>query len=254
MKKIQPLGSYHKIDKNGFIQNPCILPIQQANFAKATNSVIKEIKEKFGNNLKSIYIRGSVAKGFAIPSLSDLDLILIINNSLTEEEKNAKSQISDKFEIDFPFIEGVELHCIILENLTNSRSQFLLKTQCICIFGVDVAKEFNNFKIDENAYAHLFSFEKDSKKINTEKIEHCNWIIKRIIRSGFELVMKEEQLYTRDLYWCCLSFEKYYKEEGRQMWNLLESIIEQKFDITQQKIDKWNYFFSKQIEERKNKL
>ena len=59
-----------------------------------------------------------------------------------------------------------------------------------------------------------------------EDIEQkCTWIMKRLLRSGFELVMERSQKYTRDLYPCYEGFAEYYPKKKAEMYEVLELAI-----------------------------
>jgi hypothetical protein len=49
--------------------------------------------------------------------------------------------------------------------------------------------------------------------------------MKRLIRTGFELVMEQEQTYTRDLYPCYAAFSRHFPAQEPQMQHALERAI-----------------------------
>ena len=74
--------------------------------------------------------------------------------------------------------------------------------------------------------------------------------MKRILRTGFELVMGREQKYTRDLYPCYESFIKYYPQKKDDMYKTLELAINPIDDskIIGYILKDWLFFMSKEIE------
>jgi hypothetical protein len=54
----------------------------------------------------------------------------------------------------------------------------------------------------------------------------CQWIMKRLVRTGFELLMEQEQTYTRDLYPCYVAFSRHFPAQERQMQHVLARAIE----------------------------
>jgi hypothetical protein len=60
---------------------------------------------------------------------------------------------------------------------------------------------------------------------NSSHSDACAWITKRILRSGFELVMEREGVYTRDLYLCYESFSRHYGRREREMYEVLELAV-----------------------------
>ena len=81
---------------------------------------------------------------------------------------------------------------------------------------------------------HVKSIEREINNINKwlhsehtdEEIrQKCTWIMKRLLRSGFELVMERSQKYTRDLYPCYEGFSEYYPDKKGEMYLVLELAI-----------------------------
>lgn len=233
--EIKTIGKFHQIDENGFIQNCCILPIVQEEY----NIVISDIISALNNNLKelihSIYIRGSVAKGIAIHHISDIDTIIIANRKLSATEQATKRTIYDTIATKYPFVNGIELHFIDYADCNNKRIQFLLKTQCACIYGTDINNTFNYFKLDKNALSPAETFLQEIIDTRQELLNEtdpneikdiCTWIMKRIIRTGYETVMFKDQSYTRDLYLNFIVFCKYHPEKSNEMQQALTLAIE----------------------------
>jgi len=231
-KKIKNTGTYFKVDKNGFINNPCSVNLIQKEFKEPLDMSVKHAIDHLGKNLHSIYLRGSVAKGNAVKNISDIDLYIITDSG----DKDTSWKETSEKEICgiYPFVSGIEFHIETIENVLSRKSeQFLLQTQSVRIFGKDLSFPQASFKIGKECYIHIFFIGKDIKDfyryISQEPEEEipdiCSWIAKRIVRTGFEIVMKKENLYTRDLYPCYKSFVKYYPEREKQMYELLELAV-----------------------------
>ena len=231
-KIIKNTGSYFTPDKNGFLINPCSINLIQPEFKDALELSVEHAKKHLGDNLHSIYLRGSIAKGTAVKNISDIDLYIVTEDNETETrwKETSEKEICNRY----TFIRGIEFHLETTENvLSRKGEQFLLQTQSVKIFGKDLNLPQFSYKIGKESYAHIFFIEKDIKDfykyISEEPDEDipdvCSWIAKRIVRTGFELVMKRENLYTRDLYPCYKSFIKYYPERENQMYDLLELAV-----------------------------
>lgn len=193
---------------------------------------VKHAVNHLGKNLHSIYLRGSVAKGNAVKNISDIDLYILADSG----DKDTSWKETSEKEIcgTYPFVSGIEFHIETIENVMSKKSeQFLLQTQSVRILGKDLSFPQDSFKIGNECYIHIFFIGKDIKDfyryISVEPEEEipdiCSWIAKRIVRTGFEIVMKRENLYTRDLYPCYKSFVKYYPEREKQFYELLELAV-----------------------------
>jgi hypothetical protein len=238
--KIIPIGKLHDIDADGYIQNPCIVPLKQEKYHHVVNEILAELSYKFKEHIHSLYIRGSVAKGIAIEFVSDIDLVFLCNQSIGDEIKKDIRILLNTINKKFNFINGIEVLFITKINIDNIKTQFLLKTQCACIYGVDIIPTLKSFKINQYAFSHSNGFYQSMIDIKAELMnetnldeikEICTWTMKRIIRTGFETVMIKDQSYTRDLYPNYLIFSNYYPEKEADMKLALTLAINPTSDI-----------------------
>lgn len=228
MKSIEKIGTYFAVDEEGYVQNKLIKESIQPAWNEVLELLVVLCKEKFGSNLNSIYVRGSVAKGTAIKNISDVDLLILlkdrhVNLDFEKEQVQVRTQ--------YPFVTGVEFSVYECNSLSQLRGlRRMIKTQSIHIFGEDVEKQIEGFKIGVDMYAHMYEIADDIQKIqmyfaevrSKEEIEKaCTWIMKRLLRTGFELVMTDVKKYTRDLYLCYEAFSKYYPMHEQTMKKVL---------------------------------
>jgi hypothetical protein len=236
--KIYPTGKFNDLDSEGYILNSGVYPVIQKEYKAPVQKSIDAVLEHFSEIIHSIYLRGSVAKGIAILNVSDIDFIFISTIELTKEEKSILyDEIEPKICVEFPYINGIELHFQTLDSLQQNWVQFMMSTQCVCIYGEDLNLTLPKFKIDENAYSHIGSLESDISSIQEEFIKEtnsdeiksaCTWIMKRIVRVGFEICIRRgerAQKYTRDLYPCYEVFSEYYPERKAEMFEALTLAI-----------------------------
>ncbi|MFB2937489.1 nucleotidyltransferase [Aerosakkonemataceae cyanobacterium BLCC-F154] len=241
MNAILKTGELLTTDAQGFIINPC-------SFEKISppwTAIIADLKiaylEIFANQLHSIYIRGSVPRGKAIPKVSDLDSLAVISGNL-EECQLAKIRLAcRKIKHQYPFCKNVDFLCVSYQEIMESEStlKMLIKTQSLCIFGDDLTLSLPNYKPGIEMVSHAFELGEDLEILQDELQclgnndifyfkfikDRCAWIMKRIVRTGLELVMLREQVYTRDLYPSYLLFYKHYPTQERYMKKALELAI-----------------------------
>ncbi|MDR3519607.1 MAG: hypothetical protein P4L63_01825 [Candidatus Pacebacteria bacterium] len=262
-KKIQKIGGYLEVDKDGFI----VKKVSEDRFQKKWKPVIEETKnvyiKYFGDILNSVYIRGSVAEGLAIDEISDLDTIAIVN--LPKEQINTewRNEFNKKIITEYPFVRRVEIFVVTPERAVNKEkgTHIILKTQAVCIYGKDIFDNIPKLKpgkecafiykdIKNDIEKNIHSFKNEQHQDIKEYKDKCSFIMKRIIRTGFELVMEREQKYTRDLYTCYESFSKYYPEKKNEMYKTLEMAINPTDDsrIIIKLLNDWLIFLSKEIE------
>lgn len=229
-KEIKNIGSIQKLDDDGCVINSLSIENIQPEYALILQEIVDLYQVHFKDILDSIYIRGSVAKGAAIPDISDIDTVAFVNRDLTEEENEKRSKISEPIRKKYPYVTGVEILTLPIESIErNQKVKFLLKTQCLCIYGKDLAENIPKQPLGIGSYSHFFSLEESMEGIKKWREEEedpkeeriCSWIMKGIVRTGFELVMEKEQCYTRDLYPCYERFAKHYPEQAEAMLNIL---------------------------------
>lgn len=250
--EIRKIGKFHDIDQQDYISNPCVYPVLQIEYQNPINLIVDKVMRKYSYNIHSIYLRGSVAKGIAIHNISDIDFIILVLEPLSYEDKNFLYNVIEKEVCElYPFINGIELHGQDLNSLDGVKVQFLFKTQCICIFGEDIIPSLPRFKLGKDAIAHAFSLNNDIA--NTLKGLHtCGWIMKRLIRVGFELCMLDARCYTRDLYLCYEIFSRYYPQQTTAMKEALILAIQPTTDkyIIEKSLIELGHFLVQEVREK----
>jgi len=231
---IQPIksGRCLVLNEDGFVRTDVGYNHIQDHWKEATECAIQFIKETI--NPTSIYIRGSVPRGLAIDGISDLDLICL---SEISDSSVLRKQLDAKITARFPFIKGVE--CVSLnqeefakvyEGQTRPYYHMLLKTQSLLIYGIDVTSSIAPFNISKEMVTHVFQLEREFSKLSHwleqdrqsgHEVETRKWFSRRLLRSGFEIVMTRAQVFTRDLWPCYEIFLKYYPDKSSNMYEVL---------------------------------
>lgn len=223
--EIEPKGSYFEIDKDGFLINPASLDKIQEKWKPVVSEIINAYKDHLGDHLKSVYLRGSVAKGQAVEYISDVDTFCFVDVPVEEIDTLWEKSVRNEIEKKFEFIEGVEFG---FRTFANAYSKGILLNQAVCVYGESVATP--KMKPDKQMMLHLPYLDERlglvNAKIETanseEKIKSvCIWFMKDMLRSGFELTMERSNRYTRDLYPCYKGFSEYYPDREAQMREIL---------------------------------
>lgn len=224
---IREVGRFFDVDSDGYLINPASKEKIQEEWQPVVNDIIDAYKTEYGDALHSVYIRGSVSKGEAVFGISDVDTFAYV----TSKKEEIKTDWMDSFEkemvIKYPFAQGVELRVDPIEDAYNDR---ILILQSACIYGTDLNTEIPKIKVGKETLGHVYSFSKNLawfdkwmiKSQEPEKIKKsCTWLMKRFLRTGFELTMEHAGLYTRDLYPGYKVFAEYYPEKEAEMKEVL---------------------------------
>lgn len=233
--EIKAMGSYFEVDEDGFLKNPASLDKVQEKWKPVLDDVVEVYKKHFGDKLINVYVRGSVAKGEAVDGVSDLDSFAYVE--LKDDEIGRGWQVEDRKRLKekYPFVEDFE---ISVEERPESPRWVVL--QSICVHGEPFymaprkpGKEMINHLIYlEERYENTDKWFNSVDPSSEEKIKNkCIWLMKDILRSGFELTMERSKRYTRDLYLCYKDFSEYYPEKEGIMREVLDLTLNPVSDI-----------------------
>ena len=233
MDEIKPLGSFYRVDDEGYLVNDTSWEKIDRNYRNAINRAVEILT--LAIPISSIYLRGSVPKGNGIEGISDLDFIVLTD----QDNEKVAELLNQKLTHEFPWVSGCEVSFFSqqeLEKLTRfSIIPFMLRTSSLCVYGNDVANGIPRFKPDRAlANDHLIQLR---NHINQAKMELngntdtediadcCTWIMKIIVRSGLALVMEQKAMYTRDLYPAYALFSAFYSQKEQEMKQALTYAI-----------------------------
>ena len=130
--EIKEVGSYFQIDNDGFLVNPASLDKIQDEWKPMINEVVEVYKKQFGNNLKNVYIRGSVAKGEAIKNISDLDTFAYVDLEKEDIVKNWAKDDAINLKNKYPFVEHFEF---VAKPLSSFLENKLILNQSVSVYG-----------------------------------------------------------------------------------------------------------------------
>lgn len=237
------------IDEKGYILNCIHRDNISEPWLSLVNESIREIKEKFKENLNSIYIYGSVGRGDPKLNSSDLDFTVVLNSKITDEITKDFQLINETLTGRYSFTREVGFDLGFIEDVLDKRNiyswGFWLKTCCYCLEGEDLSLKFSKFKPsnkiakaingDLEEWIKLYTSKiKDSKDENINEL-YCQQIMKKIIRTGFSFVMEKENSWTGDLRTSYKLFLKHYptkKNVITKAFKLIEAPISDRETLT----------------------
>ncbi|OIN46082.1 DNA polymerase III subunit beta [Pseudomonas azotoformans] len=136
------------VDTEGFILTVSPSPVQPE-FQPLLEEVCKLLSPpKLG--VDGIYLYGSVARGDALPGVSDLDLTLVLSESPTPAILEALERIRCDLALRHPQVTKVDFDvgsCAqVLAAENSNRWGFWLKHHCRCVWGNDLSAQFERFR------------------------------------------------------------------------------------------------------------
>jgi predicted nucleotidyltransferase len=137
------------IDELGYILTVGHRPVQPA-FQALVADVLAELTSQLKHLIHGIYLYGSVARGDAVASRSDLDLTLVLHRAASPDESRQLASIRSALQAAHPEVVKIDFDVGILADVTAADSLnswgYWFKHHCRCIWGNDLATRFNLFK------------------------------------------------------------------------------------------------------------
>jgi SCF ubiquitin ligase, SKP1 component len=239
MPDILPIGSLLQTDPEGYLVKDCSVEKIDKPWMEAVEWTRQALSTHLGTDLHSAYLRGSVPRGEAQPGISDLDILAVTQRDPRELDLAWVAPAASEFKSKFPFAKYLDLEFVPLAKLLAEpgylAKRFTIKVTAACIQGEDLAPRLKPFKPSRKI---AFFFHGNIREVlqqtaaklaltsNFQQIQQgCAWVMKRLVRTGFGLVMEKAGAYTRDLYPSYEIFSKYYPEKEKEMRQALEWAI-----------------------------
>lgn len=234
--EIQPLGEFFSQTEDGQVINPCSSARLDKPWIEALEEVRQIYVRQLGEELHSVYVRGSVAFGTAIPGFSDLDSFCL---SYPRGDEHVVWQAlpwsGEAVERNLGFACSVEFARVTFHESfarVNPVVAMLIKTQSRCIHGHDLSPGLPECSPGSAMMMDAELLERQWRSFKPALVsgsaiepERVRSMTKRMLRSGFELVMEREGRYATSLYLLYKCFSKYYPEREPDMRWTLETFL-----------------------------
>jgi hypothetical protein len=238
--QLHDIGRLWPIDPSGSIGNDAsadqIVPPYQA----AVADVIRAYQAHLGAALHSVYVRGTVPRGQAVPGVSDLDCFAVALGNVSTLDNSWCKPVGAQIAAAHPCVSDVQLEIWPYDELLVtdrfSEMTFLLKTQSACVWGQELGPRLPVFKLNAVvANNDISQIQPDiaeaTAALQADPSAHnvlywCRRIMKNMLRAGFSLVMLDEHIFTRDLKLCYEYFARHYPAQAAAMRRVLELAIQ----------------------------
>lgn len=235
---IQPqrIGRFLSVDELGYVKPDVAID----HIGVAWRSLVAFVSDALMDRqeVRSVYLRGSIPRGLAIEGVSDADFIYFSETNFD----SADFELERIVEARFPFLKALELFRLDRAAFDTIRPpqrrpyfHMLLKTQCLFLAGDDIARNIEPFRIGPEMVSHVFSLKgefarlpkwlEQGRKGSVEQSMY-QWFSRRIVRSGLEVTMDRSDRFTRDLYLCYEQFAQFYPDRSEQMFRILINCLD----------------------------
>lgn len=233
MVVVQPHGRLVACDAEGYLVNPTDRSLVAPPWEGAVERLIEDCRGRFGPRLDGLYLRGSVPQGTAVEGFSDLDGFALLAGRVTDDDRLWREGWRREFVERHPFLTDLDVALVPLADTRGDAIRCVLKTQTLHVWGTDRRPEFPRYRPGPLAAQHAYRIGEDlgealvtSHRVAGDRLcSVATWIARRMIRTGFELVMERERAFTRDLYPAWEAFARHYPEHREAMRKILEIAV-----------------------------
>ena len=220
------------LGEDGTIAREGALDRVQAPFVPVVEAARAGITATFGGpRLHSAYLYGSIPRGTALPGVSDLDLLVILRDDPTDADRAAARAAEAALDDAFPQITGVGIVMsstrLTLSELERYDGGFFVACLCTPLLGKDLAGQLPRYRPtpllarETNGDLALVLPRWRSRAAEavtgTDRRTLSRAVARRLVRTGFTLIMPRWGGWTSDLGQSAELFARYYPERAGQM-------------------------------------
>jgi predicted nucleotidyltransferase len=220
------------LDPDGFIQREGDLALVPRAFAPVVDAAKSAIAAAFGGDaLHSAYLYGSVPRGTAVPGVSDLDVLLALHDEPSDADQTAAHALETMLDARFPQINGAGMELAstttLLSDLERHDLGWFVTCLCTPLIGEDLALRLPRYRPtsllaretngDLGDLLPRWREQLSAASMVAERQALSRRVTRRLVRTGFTLVMPRWGGWTSDLAESASVFCRYYPERGDQM-------------------------------------
>ncbi len=224
-------GMDRGLDADGYIAPEVSLARIQPPFVAITRRLQALCSERFGDDLHSIYLYGSVVRGAAIVGVSDLDVLVALRAD-PDRARHAVAHgiaatLRDEYDVVTDVGMGLDSPANLLSPGEHYDMGFFLKTLCACLDGDDLSTRLPRYRPSievaraTNGDIGLRLAAARDRLLAAERPADvrliCRGVMRKIVRTGFTLVMPRYDGWTSDLDRQVDIFASYYPTRGAAM-------------------------------------
>ncbi|QMU73531.1 nucleotidyltransferase domain-containing protein [Streptacidiphilus sp. P02-A3a] len=220
------------LDHDGFIVREGSLSLVADEFAPVVDAARGRISEAFDRTrLHSAYLYGSVPRGTAVPGRSDLDLLLALRGGPSAADRADAAALETALDAGFAQINGVGVLLVGTDTLLSELERYdlgwMLACLCTPLLGEDLGEQLPRYRpssllaretngdlgaalVRWRGLAAAATTDGQRRKLNRA-------VARRIVRTGFTLVMPRWSGWTSDLMESAEVFGGYYPEWAARM-------------------------------------
>ena len=233
------LRAGYGLDPNGFIVSDVSKDKIDNVYMPCIQESVESLRNLLHQQLHSVYVYGSVARGEAIAIKSDLDLIVMIDGKLSSVKlaqlKKLAEELSQKYR---SLVRDVGIAVAYYDYTVDPSNYFenaFLKELCVCIDGEDLGDPFGPYKLTSEI---AIRFNGDICQVLTRTLNRLETasnedykaltqgFARKLIRTYYSMVMVRSQIWTTRLHQQSEVFIHHFPEKKSIIRTLLDWIDE----------------------------
>lgn len=213
------------LDSQGYIEREGSLGRVGDAFRPVVAAARDRVAETFGKRLDSAYLYGSVPRGAARAGRSDLDLLLVLREEPTPDDRADADAVASAVDKEFTEVDGVGIllssRAAVLSELETYDLGWFVACLCTPLLGEDLAEFLPRYRPDSllaretNGDLALFLPRWRAQAADADPDE-LRALVRRasrhLVRTGFTLVMPRWGGWTSDLTEMAAAFARYYPQ------------------------------------------
>jgi predicted nucleotidyltransferase len=238
--EIGKLHAGYGLDPNRFIVSDVSRDKIDDVYMTCIQESVECLKRLFHQQLHSVYVYGSVARGEAIVKKSDLDLIAMFETKLSSVQLSELKQLAGELSQNYrSLVRDVGIAVADYDytvDPTNYYENAFLKELCVCVYGEDMGERFGPYKLTSEIAIRFNgdiyeALNRTLKRLETASSEEdfktiTQAFARKLIRTYYSMVMVRSQIWTTRLYEQSEVFIHYFPEKESIIRTLLDWIDE----------------------------
>ena len=220
------------LDQDGFIEREGALARVPQVFAPVVDAAAAAIRDTFGHDrLHSAYLYGSIPRGTAVPGVSDLDLLLVLHQEPASADRSSAASLEDALGAQFPQIIGAGIGLVstaaVLSDLERHDLGWFVACLCTPLIGADLATQLPRYRPtrllaretngDLGDLLPRWRDRLNEASTVADRQALSRGVARRLVRTGFTLVMPRWGGWTSDLSESSAAFGLYYPARREQI-------------------------------------
>lgn len=233
------LRSGYGLDLNGFIVSDVSKDKIDPIYKPCIQESVESLKKVFHQQLHSVYVYGSVARGDAVVIKSDLDLIAMFEDNLNSNQlaelKILACELSHKYRTLVREVGIAVAYYDYTIDPSNYYENAFLKEICVCVYGEDLGKRFGPYKLTSEIPIRFNGdisevLNRTLSRLETASNEDFKTFsqnfARKLIRTYYSMVMVRSQIWSTRLHEQSEVFLYYFPEKESIIRTLLNWIDE----------------------------